>query len=558
MRRLAITLVSAGVLIGAALAGFADSPASGVESDLQSWQADMDAGTEAYSSHRYSQAQKSFEKALSELPDPETESDPEGDTHWKERSRNYNDLGLVFDSLKQHTKARKLYKKAITLRQAHGKEGKELSISALNNLSSSYAEEGDSDMAAKYLIEANDLIVECRGADHPSLSVNLNRLAGLYKKESRYTKAAEVLRKSLEVAKKAFKTGDAAITVIQNNLAAVLRQLGNQAEAQSLYEESLKIREEALGEDDLRVAAGLNNLARSYREQGLYDKAEPLLKRSLEIARKAPDTKPEELVAALKNLGLLYREQGESESSLPLYEEAIKIQRSRIGEQDISLVDTDLDLAAAYQELERYDEAKKLLSEALEICDKHKTDCASLRLRVLAQIEDVYGQIDDFENAIAVNAEERKHLEGESEVDKDLLARKYNDLALLNRRSGDSKSAETNFKKGLQLVEEEHGANSIEAALILNNLARLYASDGDYEKAAAIYKNLIEIRSAAYGARSLTVAAAMQNYAAMMRKLKKEAEAEKYSDEADKIESESESDSKSDSKSDSVSRESGK
>ncbi|MEZ4533422.1 MAG: tetratricopeptide repeat protein [Cyanobacteriota/Melainabacteria group bacterium] len=541
MRRLAIILVSAGVLIGAALVGFVDSPASGVESELQSWQADMDAGTEAYSSHQYSRAQKSFEKALSELPETESESDASADTLWKERSRNYNDLGLVFDSLKQHTKARKLYKKAITLRQAHGKEGKELSISTLNNLSSSYAEEGDSDMAAKYLIEANDLIVECRGADHPSLSVNLNRLAGLYKKESRYGKAAEVLRKSLEVAKKAFKTGDAAITVIQNNLAAVLRQLGNQTEAQSLYEESLKIREEALGEDDLRVAAGLNNLARSYREQGLYDKAEPLLKRSLEIARKAPDTKPEELVAALKNLGLLYRELGESERALPLYEEAIKVQRSRIGEQDISLVDTELDLAAAYQELERYDDAKKLLSDALEICDKDKTDSGSLRLRVLAQIEDVYGQVDDFENAIAVNDEERKHLEGETEVDKDLLSRKYNDLALLNKRSGDSKSAETNFKKGLHLVEEEHGADSIEAALILNNLARLYASEGEYEKAAGIYKNLIEIRGAAYGARSLPVAAAMQNYAAMMRKLKKTAEASKYSDEADKIETESES-----------------
>ena len=541
MRRLAIILVSAGVLVGAALVGFVDSPASGVESELQSWQADMDAGTEAYSSHQYSRAQKSFEKALSELPETESESDASADTLWKERSRNYNDLGLVFDSLKQHTKARKLYKKAITLRQAHGKEGKELSISTLNNLSSSYAEEGDSDMAAKYLIEANDLIVECRGADHPSLSVNLNRLAGLYKKESRYGKAAEVLRKSLEVAKKAFKTGDAAITVIQNNLAAVLRQLGNQTEAQSLYEESLKIREEALGEDDLRVAAGLNNLARSYREQGLYDKAEPLLKRSLEIARKAPDTKPEELVAALKNLGLLYRELGESERALPLYEEAIKVQRSRIGEQDISLVDTELDLAAAYQELERYDDAKKLLSDALEICDKDKTDSGSLRLRVLAQIEDVYGQVDDFENAIAVNDEERKHLEGETEVDKDLLSRKYNDLALLNKRSGDSKSAETNFKKGLHLVEEEHGADSIEAALILNNLARLYASEGEYEKAAGIYKNLIEIRGAAYGARSLPVAAAMQNYAAMMRKLKKTAEASKYSDEADKIETESES-----------------
>ncbi|MCB9472176.1 MAG: tetratricopeptide repeat protein [Candidatus Obscuribacterales bacterium] len=541
LRRLAIILVSAGVLVGAALVGFVDSPASGVESELQSWQADMDAGTEAYSSHQYSRAQKSFEKALSELPETESESDASADTLWKERSRNYNDLGLVFDSLKQHTKARKLYKKAITLRQAHGKEGKELSISTLNNLSSSYAEEGDSDMAAKYLIEANDLIVECRGADHPSLSVNLNRLAGLYKKESRYGKAAEVLRKSLEVAKKAFKTGDAAITVIQNNLAAVLRQLGNQTEAQSLYEESLKIREEALGEDDLRVAAGLNNLARSYREQGLYDKAEPLLKRSLEIARKAPDTKPEELVAALKNLGLLYRELGESERALPLYEEAIKVQRSRIGEQDISLVDTELDLAAAYQELERYDDAKKLLSDALEICDKDKTDSGSLRLRVLAQIEDVYGQVDDFENAIAVNDEERKHLEGETEVDKDLLSRKYNDLALLNKRSGDSKSAETNFKKGLHLVEEEHGADSIEAALILNNLARLYASEGEYEKAAGIYKNLIEIRGAAYGARSLPVAAAMQNYAAMMRKLKKTAEASKYSDEADKIETESES-----------------
>lgn len=541
LKRLAISLVFTGLLIGAALAGFADSPVSGVESGLQSWQADMDAGTAAYSSHQYSQAQKSFEKALSELPDPETETDPKADSHWKERSRNYNDLGLVFDSLKQHTKARKLYKKAIALRQAHGKEGKELSISTLNNLSSSYAEEGDSDMAAKYLIEANDLIVECRGADHPSLSVNLNRLAGLYKKESRYGKAAEVLRKSLEVAKKAFKTGDAAITVIQNNLAAVLRQLGNQSEAQALYEESLKIREEALGEDDLRVAAGLNNLARSYREQGLYDKAEPLLKRSLEIARKAPDTKPEELVAALKNLGLLYRELGESENSLPLYEEALKVQRTKFGEQDISLVDTDLDLAAAYQELERYDDAKKLLSEALAICDKHKADSGSLRLRVLAQIEDVYGQTDDFENAIAVNDEERKHLEGESEVDKDLLSRKYNDLALLNKRSGDKKSAETNFKKGLELVEQEHGADSIEAALILNNLARLYASEGEYEKAAGIYKNLIEIRSAAYGARSLPVAAAMQNYASMMRKLKKDAEANRFSEEADKIESESES-----------------
>lgn len=495
-------------------------------SSAESLEASESNADQAFKKHQYSKALEGYKSVLSKTPESE----------WNDRARLLNNIGMVYDRLKQYRRARKHYREALAIRDAHGDSGREDGISCLNNIASSYLEDGEVELAVKNLKEANERIIQYRGADHPSLSVNLNRLAGIYKRERRYQLAADTLRKSLKVAKSCFKAGHPAVAVIQNNLATMLRFLGKPKEAQELYTDSLKIREESLGKTDLRVASGLNSLARSYREQGHYEKALPLLKRSLEIVKKSKEAKASDRVAALKNLGLLMREMGESDKSVPYYEDAIKLQRSGFGENDQSLVDTYQDLAAAYQEQEDYENARDLLTKALAICDLNKTGTMNLRLKVLAQLEDIYGQTDDFGKAIAINEKERGYIEAESEVDNDLLALKLNDLALLHRRQGASREAEKRLKEGLALVEKEYGKDSVETALFVNNLARLYGTTGEFEKAAALYKRLIDIRSSAYGSDSLPVAAAMQNYSLILMKLNKVDEAEEYLDKAEKIE----------------------
>ena len=212
-------------------------------------------------------------------------------------------------------------------------------------------------------------------------------------------------------------------------------------------------------------------------------------------------------------------------------------------------------LAQAKEALEKGDPslAEKLFQEVLAKGSTNQKAEAAYKLGSLAESRIDYGQADKYyrqavqlqpDNPLYLNAagslsrtlghyqESDKFLKRALELrEKSLspvhpdLATSLNNLALLYLEQGIYAGAEPLFNRALAIVEKAMGMEHPNVATCLNNLAFLYAAQGKYGEAENFYKRSMAIWQKSLGPDHLDVATCLENYAALLKKMKRRAEA---------------------------------
>src|SRR5262245_56063571 len=134
--------------------------------------------------------------------------------------------------------ARKLYKKAIDLRNA-----------------------GKYDEALPYFESALEIRERRLGPDHPDVCQAINGLAALHYYKGEYSKAEPLYQRALAVWEESLGPEHPSVAHTLNNLAALYSAQGYYVKAEPLYQRALAIKEKSLGAEHPDVARSLNNLA---------------------------------------------------------------------------------------------------------------------------------------------------------------------------------------------------------------------------------------------------------------------------------------------------------
>ena len=308
-----------------------------------------------------------------------------------------------------------------------------------------------------------------------------------------------------------------------------LQDAGRYSDAVPLREEWLKMTEAAYGPRDETVADAFMAMADLYVRVGRYPEAEPLYKRAQGISKWKFDT-------ILLKLVELYSLQGRQTD-----EELARQHLIQLAEQGKATGGTlDLTfLARFYTEHRKFTEAESLYRRVIEIEEKESGPYGYYVPEKLYELADLYETQQKYaeaeplyRRALAILEKEKKSRHPVSVPCASLI------LGEFYRKQGRLKDAEPHLRSAIAIWEKENweerrkrnataepcyglGLRHINAyADALRDLAEIYGEQGRVTEAEALYR-----RALALDIRLPSVAAAARSYAALLRKLNREAEA---------------------------------
>ena len=277
---------------------------------------------------------------------------------------------IRFSALAAYEDARRLFRRALAIREkALGPEHPE-TASSLNNLALVLKIQGDF-ANARLLYERSLAILEkILGPEHPDTASALNNLALLLKTQGDLASARPLFERALAIGENTLGPEHPDTVTRVNNLAVLLQAQGDFAGARRLKERALAIREKALGPEHPNTAQSLNNLAYLLKTQGELASARSLYERALAICEKALGPEHPHTATSLTNLADLLQSQGDLASARSHIERALAIREKAFGLEHHDTASSFVNLASVFQAQGDLGSARRFLEDALAIWQK--------------------------------------------------------------------------------------------------------------------------------------------------------------------------------------------
>jgi tetratricopeptide (TPR) repeat protein len=279
----------------------------------------------------------------------------------------------------------------------------------------------------------------------------------------------------------------------------------------------------AFGPNDPRLATTLDHLAWVLAAEDKLDEAESMAKAGLAIREKTPDA---DLAASLNTLASVYDLEGRTAEARQLYARCVEIARKTSGPDDPSLADALDNLATADHLLGKLAEAEASYKEALAIREK----VADARPADIAPT---------LHNLAALYIDQKKYPDAEALLKRALTIREaslgaeHPDVAStleaigwMYRLQGKAAEAEATLKKAMALFELDLGKDHPHVARCCSKLGRLNLDQGDHVEAEECCKRAVDVYERS-GVDPAELATALEDYAVLLRKVGRNADAEK-------------------------------
>jgi tetratricopeptide (TPR) repeat protein len=212
-------------------------------------------------------------------------------------------------------------------------------------------------------IEAEKMLQQALGDDHPPTLYSMNNLAIVLRQQGRYAEAETLHRQTLELKKKALGDDHPSTLSSMNNLANVLEERGRYAEAETLHRQTLELMKEALGDDHPSTLGSMSNLAEVFRQQGKVTEAETLQRQTFELKKEALGDDHPLTLGSMNNLAEVLRHQGRYAEAETLHRQTLELKKKALGDDHPSTLSSMNNLARVLEHQGNYAEAEMLRKE---------------------------------------------------------------------------------------------------------------------------------------------------------------------------------------------------
>lgn len=275
----------------------------------------------------------------------------------------YNNIGCVYDSLGDYTKALEYFKRALTIFRENDSDTAE----SYSNIGSVYHRQGVYHKALEYYDKALIIQEKVYGTEHPAIAIYYNNIGGAYNSIGDYTKALWFFQKALVIYDGSEHLGTAAT---YENIGNVYQGKGDYPKALEYQFKALAIREKFLGSEHPETSNSYNNIAGAYNRQGDYPNAEMYYYKAIGIRIKVFGMNHPETAGSFLNLGSVCLKQGDYNSAYYYSEMALKTFEAIFGLEHPSTADSYDNIGGILTQQEKYSEALKYLLKAMAIREK--------------------------------------------------------------------------------------------------------------------------------------------------------------------------------------------
>ncbi|KAL9967932.1 hypothetical protein ACROYT_G026244 [Oculina patagonica] len=388
----------------------------------------------------------------------------------------YGNLGSVFYSIGEFTKAQEYIEKALAIRVQIGDRNGQ--AADYGNLGTVFLSLGEYAKAQEYIEKA--LAIRMEIGDRKGQAVDYGNLGTVFLSLGEYVKAQEYIEKALAIRMEiGDRDGQAAD---YGNLGSVFCSLGEYAKAQEYHEKALAIRME-IG-DRKGQAAEYGNLGTVFVSLCEYAKAQEYTDKALAIRMEIGDRQGQ--AADYGNLGTVFKSLGEYAKAQKFIKKALAI-RIEIGDRkgqaaDYGNLGTVFQSTGEYAKAQEYHE--KALAIRMEIGDRKGQAADYGNLGTLLKYVGEYAKAKEYhEKALAISMEigDRKG-----------QAANYGNLGSVFESFGEYARAQEYIEKALA-IRMEIGDRKGQAA-DYGNLGTVFQSTGEYAKAREYHEKALAIK----------------------------------------------------------------
>ncbi|WP_092657181.1 tetratricopeptide repeat protein [Actinopolymorpha singaporensis] len=198
-----------------------------------------------------------------------------------------NELGTVFYKLGQCDQARKMWERALIIReQVFGLDAPEVGAT-INNLGNVWLTLGRPDSARQMYERALAISERTLGSNAPGVGATAGNLGNAWLTLGRPDLARQMYERALAISQHAFGPHHPNVADALNDLGNAWFALGRPDLARQTFERALNISQSALGRDHPKAATVLNNLGDVWHYFGKLDQARRTLLRALNISERA-------------------------------------------------------------------------------------------------------------------------------------------------------------------------------------------------------------------------------------------------------------------------------
>jgi tetratricopeptide (TPR) repeat protein len=342
--------------------------------------------------------------------------------------------------------------------------------------------------------------------------------------------AIDVAERALAEAEKQFGKSGKELAPFLTDLGDLFNLDGYYAKAELMYKRHLDIVQQG---DGAQVDKPLCRLAAMYRIEQKFDDAEALY---LKLQALAQEEKLDEahMAQRLNFLAGLYYQKGEVAQALELVTRALSFYQKVPAQGAFQIGLTLTALAVLHLRLGREGDAvemRKKAKESLAASDSGEPGGD----RQLVKLIDLYLEQNRL-NEAALAVTNSVFFDVESLwPNHPLVGDAYFEKAELFRAQAFFDDADVLFKRSMQVRETSLGVNHPEVAVTAMALASMYMAQGRFADAEPVIKKAMKARVVAFGAEHPSVAACIECYAALLKKTKRQALANKMETRAREI-----------------------
>lgn len=364
--------------------------------------------------------------------------------------------GLAYDSLNEKEKALELLNKSLSIfKEINYKEGE---LQSLNDIAEVYRDLGNLSKTLEYYNLTLPLIRET--GDKESESSTLTGIGQLYSDLGDKQKALEIYSQSLLISRAAKNESEEAKTL--NNIGKVYNDLGDLEKSLEYYYKAQAINKSV--KNTYLESILLNNIGRVLNENGNPQESLKLLFEALEITRKDNNKLIES--KTLNNLGLVYWELNEKQKALDYYSQALPLIRA--ANDKVQETVTLINISQTNFELGEYEKSMAFLDRALLMA--REGGYLELEANALNSYGHVYSVIEDNEKALVFY---EKALSISRKIDdKGGESVQLNNISTIYRKLNKKREAIEFLNKALLITRQTKELRK--EALILSNLMILW------------------------------------------------------------------------------------
>ncbi|CAF1273341.1 unnamed protein product [Rotaria sp. Silwood1] len=414
-------------------------------------------------------------------------------------SSNYNNIGLMHDSMENYSLALSFYEKALEI-QKHSLPSEHPSLATVyDNIGMVYRSLGDYTTALSYCEKALEIRLKSSPLDHISLISAYSNIGMIYESKGDYSNALSFYKKAYEIQKSSFPLDHPSLTLSYNSFGGIYSLLGDYSKALLYYTKTIEIQEKSLPSNHPTLALTYNNIAYVYQLMGKYTISLSYYEEALKVQDKIPSPSQLSLATTYNNIGLVHRFMENYQIAISYFEKSLLIEEKYLKADHPSLAHTYNNLGTVYQSMKEYSTALTYYKKTLEIWQKSLPSNHSFLATIHNNMGSVYDSMGDYKQALSnyeISVEIQQTLSLKNYLD---LASTYNNMGEAYRAMGDYPSALSYYQKTLVIERKHLSGNHPSLAFTISNMAVAFEANNQHEEAYEHAEQAVDIFCQALG-----------------------------------------------------------